>query len=262
MKLSKYKEIIKITLKEASAYRLDALMTLGSSIAFLILYYFVWYAIDQSGTLQGGFQQVITYVVAGQIVSNTAFLETEKYIGYRVRRGTIVNELKRPISLMTQTYLHEFGWMIFNFFTKAIPVALIGIIFLGIDVPNLTNLFFFLISTFLAFNVVFLFAYTTSMLVFWTKVDWSIRMMRNTVQNLFSGVLFPLYLLPDTLSVVFNILPFQVMADAPIQIFNMTATGTEIYTILGKQLFWIIVLYIVAFYAWKKAKKKITVQGG
>lgn len=262
MNFRKYLAIARTAFREAMAYRLDALMTLGSSIVFLMLYYYVWLAIDQAGTIEGGFQQVITYIVAGQIVSNTVFMGTEKFIGERVRRGTIVNELKRPLSLMNHTYFHEVGWAIFNFLTKSMPVAIVGVIFFDIPLPSLTNGFFFLISMFLALNVVFLTAYSTAMLVFWTKVDWSIRMMRNTAQNLFSGVLFPLYLLPDTLNTLFNLLPFQVMADAPIQIFTMTATGEQIYFILAKQLFWIILLYIIAYYAWKKAKTKITIQGG
>lgn len=262
LNFKKYLQIIKTTFKEATAYRLDALMTLGSSIVFLVLYYYVWYAIDQSGTLTGGFQQVITYIVAGQIVSNAAFLQTEIFMGERVRRGTIVNELKRPIELMKYTYFHELAWSLFNFSFKSIPVAIIGVVIFGINTPTLFNAIFFLISTFLAFNVVFLLAYSSAMLVFWTKVDWSVRMMRNTVQNLFSGVLFPLYLLPDTLGTIFNWLPFQVMADAPIQIFTMSATGTDILIILLKQIVWIVILYGVAILAWKKAKTKLTVQGG
>ncbi len=259
---NKYLGILQTSFRESMVYRLDALMSLGTSILFLALYYFVWLAIDQSGDIEGGFQQAITYIVAGQIVANTAFVDTEKHIGERVRHGTIVNELKRPIDFMKQIYFYDAGGALFGFITKSLPVAVIGIVFIGISTPSLFNGLFFLLSLFLAFNVVFLFAYITSMLIFWTKIDWSIRMMRSTAQNLFSGALFPLYLLPGTLHTVFNILPFQVMVDAPVQIFTMAATGTEIYSILGKQVLWIIILYFVAFYAWKKAKTKITVQGG
>jgi len=259
---NKYIGILQTSFRESMVYRLDALMSLGTSILFLTLYYFVWLAIDQSGDIQGGFQQAITYIVAGQIVANTAFVDTERHIGERVRHGTIVNELKRPIDFMKQIYFYDAGGALFGFFTKSLPVAAVGIVFIGIDTPSLYNTAFFLISLFLAFNVVFLFAYITSMLIFWTKIDWSIRMMRSTAQNLFSGALFPLYLLPGTLHTVFNLLPFQVMIDAPVQIFTMAATGAEIYTILGRQLFWILLLYLAAFFAWKKAKTKITVQGG
>lgn len=262
MNLKKYYAVARNAFKQATAYRLDAVTTLLSSVVFLILYYAVWSAIDASGSIEGGLQQVMTYLVAGQVVSNAAFLQTEKFIGYRVRQGTIVNELKRPLSLMSHVYLHELGWVVFNTLTKAVPIALLGVFFLGIPLPGLLNSFYFAISTFLAFNLVFLLAYANSMLVFWTKVDWSLRMARGTVTNLFSGVLFPLYLLPAGLSDIFNVLPFRAMADAPIQIFTGQASGFEVLEIFGLQIFWIVIMFILAHLMWRKAKKRLTVQGG
>jgi len=100
------------------------------------------------------------------------------------------------------------------------------------------------------------------MAIFWTEVHWSIRMMRNIVQNLFSGVLFPLYLLPDGLATVFNALPFQSMVDGPISIFTMEATGQAAVMVLLKQMGWFIVLLVLGEAAWRYAKTKLTVQGG
>jgi ABC-2 type transport system permease protein len=262
MNLKKYYAVARNAFKQATAYRLDAVTTLLSSVVFLVLYYAVWSAIDASGEIQGGLQQVMTYLVAGQVVSNAAFLQTEQFIGYRVRKGTIVNELKRPLSLISHVYFHEIGWVVFNTLTKALPIAALGVVFLGIPLPGPLATFYFALSTFLAFNLVFLLAYANSMLVFWTKVDWSLRMTRNTMTNLFSGVLFPLYLLPAGLADIFNVLPFRAMADAPIQIFTGQATGNQILQIFGLQIFWIIIMFIVAHLMWRKAKTKLTVQGG
>jgi ABC-2 type transport system permease protein len=100
------------------------------------------------------------------------------------------------------------------------------------------------------------------MLVFWTKVEWSIRGVRNTVQRLFSGVIFPLYLLPAGLSNIFDVLPFKYMVDGPIQIFLMQITGFEAFKMLGLQFAWVLVLFGLARYIWKKARTKMTVQGG
>lgn len=258
----KYYAVARNAFKQATAYRLDALTTFLSSVLFLILYFAVWSAIDASGEIEGGLHQVMTYLVAGQIVSNAAFLHTEQFIGYRVRKGTIVNELKRPLSLMSHVYFHEIGWVAFNSLAKALPIALLGVILFDITLPTGLSLVAFIISTFLAFNLVFLLAYSSAMLVFWTKVDWSIRMTRNTVQDLFSGVLFPLYLLPPALADIFNLLPFRAMADAPIQIFTGQASGQDILSIFALQLFWIVILFILAHLMWRKAKQKLTVQGG
>lgn len=261
MNLGKYYAVSRNAFKQATAYRLDALTTLLSSVVFLVLYYAVWSAIDASGDIQGGLQQVMTYLVAGQIVSNAAFLQTEQFIGYRVRKGTIVNELKRPLSLISHVYFHELGWVVFNSLTKALPIAALGVLFFNIPIPGPVNTLYFILSTFMAFNL-FLLAYANSMLVFWTKVDWSLRMTRNTMTNLFSGVLFPLYLLPSGLADVFSILPFRAMADAPIQIFTGQATGKQILQVFGLQIFWIVVMFIIAHLAWRKARTKLTVQGG
>lgn len=262
MKFKKYKALFINSFKVSTAYRMDALTTFGASAVFLVLYYAVWSSIAASGELEGGLHRVMSYLVAGQVVSNAAFIGTERYIGERVRKGTIVNELKRPLSLFTQTYFHELGSAAFNFLAKSIPILILGIIFLDVTTPNLFYTVFFVISLVLAFNLVFLLAYSVAMLVFWTKVDWSIRMMRNTTQNLFSGVLFPLYLLPDSLETIFAILPFQAMADSPIRIFTMEASKADITTILGIQIFWIVIMYMISLLAWKKAKNKLTVQGG
>ena len=262
MYLKKYYAVARNAFRQATAYRLDAGTTLLSSVVFLVLYYAVWSAIDASGSIEGGLQQVMTYLVAGQIVSNAAFLQTEQFVGYRVRQGTIVNELKRPLSFITHVYFHELGWVVFNTLVKALPIALVGLVFLDITLPGPVAAGYFAVSTFLAFNLVFLLAYANSMFVFWTKVDWSIRMMRNTVTRLLSGVLFPLYLLPDGLQKVFNFLPFRAMADAPIQIFTGQAAGDQILRIFGLQMFWIVIMFVVAHLMWRKAKTKLTVQGG
>jgi len=52
------------------------------------------------------------------------------------------------------------------------------------------------------------------------------------------------------------------MADGPIQIFTMEATGRQMINIFGLQIFWIIIIGLLGEMAWRKAKTKLTVQGG
>jgi len=87
-------------------------------------------------------------------------------------------------------------------------------------------------------------------------------MMRNLIQRLFSGVLFPLYLLPGQLKPIFEATPFPSMVDAPISIFRMNVTGSEILPIFGKQILWTLIILLVGELMWRKAQTKLTVQGG
>lgn len=262
MKTAKYWELTKIGFKEASAYRLDAITGLASSLLYIVLYYYIWGAISTAGTLTSSLTAVMTYIVVAQVVSSTVFISVEGFIGRKVRHGTIVNELKRPVTLFTQAYFRKLGVAAFRSLTRGLPVLILGIFYLQIPLPQGLNILYFFLSLLLALNLVILFSYSASMLVFWTKVEWSIRGVRNTVQKLFSGVMFPLYLLPAGLSQIFDLLPFKYMVDGPIQIFLMQRTGFEALKMLGLQFIWVLLLFGVAHVMWKKAKTKMTVQGG
>lgn len=257
----KYIELTLVGFQTSLAYRLNSIASFLNSIILLALMYAIWSAIAASGTLQGGLSQVLSYLVLGQVISSSIFMNVEKLLSGKIREGTIVNELKRPVSLRGQVYFQMLGIALFNFVFVGVPMLVIGFLFLNINFPGWGQFLFFLISMFLGYNIVYALSYLTSMLIFWTKVGWSIRMMRSTVQRLFSGVYFPLYLLPESLGNVFNSLPFQSMVDAPISIFMQT-NNSSITSIFAKQIIWILILLIFGELAWLKARKKITVQGG
>jgi ABC-2 type transport system permease protein len=260
--VGKYLEFVRMGFREMTAYRFNAAISLVASILYLIMVYAIWTAIDASGQLAVPLSGVLTYVLLGQVVSNSVFTEVEGYLSERVREGTIVNELKRPVSLRLQIYCYLIGKMLFNTLTKGLPVLILGLLFLDMQTPSPLNAAGFIVALILSFNLVFAFSFLTSMLVFWTEIGWGIRAMRSNIQDVFSGVLFPLYLLPAGLASVFDFLPFQAMADGPIRIFTMDAIGREMINIFGLQVFWIIVIAVLGELAWRKAKAKLTVQGG
>ncbi|MEF8880624.1 MAG: ABC-2 family transporter protein [Candidatus Nanohaloarchaea archaeon] len=261
MKLKKYFEFTAVGFRTSLAYRLDSLASFANSIIFLALMYALWSAIAASGSLEGGLGRVLSYIVLGQVISSSIFMNVEKMLSGKIREGTIVNELKRPISLRVQVYFQMLGIMLFNFIFVGLPMLILGFLYLGLDFPGPLRLATFFLSMFLGYNIIYSLSYITSMFIFWTKVGWSIRMMRTTVQRLFSGVYFPLYLLPASLEPVFNLFPFQSMVDAPISIF-MATSNSPVILIIAKQAIWIVVLLFIGEIAWLKAKKKITIQGG
>ncbi|MFB6180457.1 MAG: ABC transporter permease [Candidatus Nanohalobium sp.] len=260
MNLKKYSGFTWMGFRTFFAYRLDAVSSFLNSIIFLVLMYAVWSSIAASGILAGGLDRVISYIILGQVISSSVFMNAEKLLSGKIQEGTIVNELKRPVSLRSQTYFHLLGIAVFNTVFVGVPLLTIGILFLGLGFPGIISFLWFALSIFLSFNMVFMLSYSVSMLIFWTKIGWSLRMMRNNVQRLFSGVFFPLYLLPAPLAGLFNLLPFQSMVDGPINLFMNPETA--VLPIVGKQVFWIIVLFMVSELLWRKARKKLTVQGG
>lgn len=262
MRLRKYWQLFRVGFKEATTYRLMALGSFASTLIYVVLLLAVWTAISQGAELQGGLTRVVSYIILGQAVNNTVSLGTEKWFGDRIREGTITNELKRPVSLMAQSYLHEVGWKSFDALSKSLPILVIGVVFTGLSAPSFGNLAAFGVSVFLSLHLVFSIALASSMLVFWTKIDTGLRFTRSMVIDFFSGVVFPLYLLPDGLRSVFYALPFHLIVDGPINVFLMQRTGGDILALFAQQLLWTAGFMALAMLLWLKAKKKLTVQGG
>ena len=260
MSLRKYFSFTKLGLREGFQYRSDALAGVGATIISLVLFYFIWKAIAASGELTQPFEMIIAYVALARVIDNATSADLESWVGDRVRKGTIVNELKRPASLKLQLYFYQLGKSSFKLLVRGIPALIIGIIFLNVGIPTYSNSIYFLISIFLTLNLAIFLSYTTSMIVFWTKVGWSLRMTRTMIAGLFSGAMIPLYLVPDNVRAVFNLTPFPSMVDAPISIYQGTADS--VIHIFGVQLMWLIILGLLSEVLWRKAKQKLTVQGG
>jgi len=262
MHWQKYWELYKIGVKKASAYKLMVAASFGSSILYIVLLIAVWTAISASADLEGGLTRVISYIILGQVISNSTSMGTEKWFGHKIREGTIVNELKRPVSVIAQSYLHQVGWKSLETLVKAIPLLIIGLAFTGLEAPGMYNLAGFAASVLLSFHLMFAVSLCTSMLVFWTKIESGIRFTRSMAVDFLSGVVFPLYLLPETLKSIFYALPFHLLVDGPINVFLMERTGSAVTSLLFHQLIWILVFLVIAELLWLKAKKKLTVQGG
>ncbi len=262
MSWTKYWSLYKTGVKEASAYKLMSAAAFASTFLYIVLLLAVWTAISQSAQLAGGLSRVISYIVLAQVINSSISMGMEQWFGYKIREGTITNELKRPVSLVSQAYLHEIGWQSFDTLLKSVPLFVIGVLFTSLEIPGPVNFIGFLLSVILGFHLMLAVSLSTSMLVFWTKIDSGIRFTRSTVINFLSGVVFPLYLLPEGLKTVFYALPFHLMVDGPINIFLMERTGYAITDLLLQQLVWIGIFFLISQLLWLKAKKKLTVQGG
>lgn len=262
MHLTKYWELYKTGVKEASAYRLMSVSSFFSTLLYVVLLLSVWTAISRSADLMGGLSRVISYIVLAQVINSSISTGLEEWFGYKIRQGTITNELKRPVSVIAQAYLHEIGWQSFDTLLKSVPLFVIGVLFTSLSIPSVYNFAAFLVSAVLSFHLMFSVALCTSMLVFWTKTDSGVRFTRSSIIGFLSGVVFPLYLLPEGLKQIFYVLPFHLMVDGPINIFLMQTTGSGVTEVILNQLMWIGIFFVAANLLWLRAKKKLTVQGG
>ena len=98
---------------------------------------------------------------------------------------------------------------------------------------------------------------------FYTESIWGISSTKDIIILFLSGSLIPLQFFPEAAQKVLKLLPFQAMYHLPLMMLVEPEQSTATYlTSLGIQIFWVVVLLILARLYYNKAIKVLRVAGG
>ena len=85
---------------------------------------------------------------------------------------------------------------------------------------------------------------------------------KSAILSFLTGQLIPLSFFPDAVQNVFSFLPFSSMVYTPTMIYLGRYTGKALILALGKQMLWVVLLYLVGSVIWKQVTKRLVVLGG
>jgi ABC-2 type transport system permease protein len=108
----------------------------------------------------------------------------------------------------------------------------------------------------------FLIAYTMALLAFWVLDVSAFILMLFAIEHLASGHVFPLDILPPALARVLHFTPFPYQLFFPVSVYLGQTRGAAIGEGLLLQLFWVIALFGVARWVWRRGIKHYTAVGG
>ncbi|MFC9863210.1 MULTISPECIES: ABC transporter permease [unclassified Streptomyces] len=265
-----YAGIIKVQIRTQLIYRADFLFGLIGILTQIYLLKLVWTAVfPDSGSAAGSDGSRIT--LSTQIAYATlAMLQYWLFnpsrlslIPDRIRQGSVVIDLVRPISFTSQMFFSQVGttFAMVPFAVIALPFAvLIG----GMQPPASAGAACaYLISLVPAYLITVLLSETVSMVAFWTMEIGGIFFIYRMVSQLLSGTLVPLWFMPDWLATQIQWLPFHATIYTPLSIYLGQISGPgETLTALGVQCAWVAVLWLVLRCVWLRAMRQVVIQGG
>lgn len=253
------------TLKQRLAYKFSALgWALMPFIEFFVIYN-VWKAIfvsAPSDTLAGfTFTQMVVYACLQVAITRLTNSGVGFEVGRDVVRGDIASTLIKPISYTSRLMAIELGYKIFNLFAVGLPVLLIIYLVLGYQF-NVVEVFLFTISIILSGLIYFFFDVCFSMFAFYITYIWGLQMAKFAVIRFLCGTMLPMSFFPEAAQSVFRFLPFQYISYTPAMIFLGKYESTEILFVLGVQLVWVAILFVLSKILWAFATKRLTILGG
>ena len=248
-----------------AAYRFDFLLRASSIIILMYGIRWLWVTLytQRPGAFGVSLQQMVTYGVLSMAIQNLFYTDPPYYMARQVRTGAIDLDLLKPIDFHFHMLARSMGEMLFRVFVLALPGMLIGYLLFDLQVPaNWQAGFSFLVAFLLGYLVSFHLGFVLGLLAFVSieihSIDWAFQ----ATARFFSGQFVPLWLLPGVLGSLAAVLPFRSVFSTPLSIYTGVLEGGAIAQAMGFQLLWLVTLYILSHWLWKRIQVRIISQGG
>ncbi len=259
-----YLELAKKSFQNNIVYRADYFASLINAIVLIFVNIAIWKAINEEEGALGGLQLniLITYIVISFLMQ-TVYQMDEYFIEGKVRTGLISTDLLKPFYFRLFVFSYNVGSMVFKFIMQFIPAMLLSVFLFRLLPPfNTQMLLYFILSAILGYLVLYNINFIVWISSFWFYWTFSLVTIKDAAVMILSGALIPIWFMPTWLIDFIELTPFNAIFYTPILIYLGMMPEDEIFMSIVKQILWIIALFGIGHILWKRATKKLVVQGG
>jgi ABC-2 type transport system permease protein len=264
--MKKYFRIVKIALDEAVAYRVSFLMWRFRIIFHVLALYFLWFAVLPRGTDEFlGYTQtsMVTYIFVVILVSALVTPTRSYAIGDDIISGNLSNLLLKPINYFLYWLARDAGSVLIDVLFSMGELALL---FFLLRPPffmqkDLVYLLLFFLSIVLSFMLYFFFNLLLGFIGFWSSDVWAPRFVFYTAISFLAGGYFPLDVLPSPLFTFFHLLPFGNLLYFPAKVYLGQLPVQAVLSGLFTSGLWVLCLYLIAYFVWKRGLRLYTAYG-
>ncbi len=268
--MKKYLQVLNVGIQNTLAYRLNFFFRAAFNLVPLAATIFLWRTIYASKPVDSdvaGYElaQMISYYLVVSIVDAlTAVNEDDWQIVAEIRDGQISQFLLKPINYLSyRLVLFGAGRMVY-LITCMIPLGGFILYYHGyFQLPSDATVYvWFSLSVVLTGLLQFFVSYTMALLAFWILEIDTLIFILFAVEYVAGGHLFPLDLLPESISAALVYTPFPYLLYFPVSIFIERTTGDSLTLGLFMQVFWVLVAFLTAQFVWNRGIKKYGAVGG
>ena len=205
---------------------------------------------------------LVAYLTLANIHVWVIYPQTLDVLPGRIRSGAVALDLARPIGLLPQLAARSVGGIagLTAFVVALLPVAFLLGSLRPPASPEAGALY--VASVLLAYGVTLAIGIVLALIAFWTLEINGIGLLYYFVNLFFAGALVPLWAMPGWVRAVAELLPFQTQAYLPLSIYFGRLAGPDALRALGVQVVWLILMWALAAFVWRRAIHHVVVQGG
>lgn len=226
-------------------------------LAGLVMQWMLWCAVLPEGAVVDGMTRrgMLVYVTVSSAL--TPLLDVRTPASSWLHDGTMLSLFQRPSPVYAQLAACTVGGWLQPLLFFGLPILLLGTL-LGFPPIPASGWFWpsLILCIFQGFAVDFLFA---CLLIRMNNVEWQIDSIRRALNVLLTGGLIPFAALPWGLGRWLELSPLGTLAGAPLALMAGTGDPTRL---ICAQVFWNIVLWPLALWAFRASRERMVSYGG
>jgi ABC-2 type transport system permease protein len=261
----KYISIAKNTMQHTLAYRSTYFISLLGTFIFFFSMLYLWKAIFAGRAELSGYswEQMKVYLFITFLTNSLISWYSETKISRKILSGDVAMDLLKPIDFQKARVAETMGSTLLEGGIAVLLISMMLIFTQGFIMPSsLLSGILFSISLIASLLIKFGIVYIASLICFWTSNGMGIAWTRAAVTNFFSGALVPLTFFPEWLEALCYMLPFQGIVYIPASIYLGKMNGYEMLQMIGLQVFWVLLLWMLGKLMWKWSVRQVTIHGG
>ncbi|WP_232344896.1 ABC transporter permease [Actinoplanes awajinensis] len=251
-----------------TTYRQATIAGTFTNVVFGYLRCYVLLAVAAStvGGRPGGYapDQLVTYVWLGQGLLSVVMLWGWAELAERIRTGDVAADLLRPVAPLTAYLAADLGRAAHGMLTRFIPPVVVGALCFPMRMPTRWQTVpLFLVSVLIAVVVSFGCRYLVNATAYWLQDARGPILLWTLGAGVLGGLYFPLRLLPESVAVTLWLAtPLPSILQTPLDVAAERDGPALQLGLVALQLFWAVVLLVLAAVVQKRAERRLVVQGG
>jgi ABC-2 type transport system permease protein len=259
-----YVQQFKTTLASMFQYRASLLIWMIGQVLEPLVYLIVWSIVsNSSGGSVGDYttKEFAAYFIVLMLVNQFTYTWIMYEFEYRVREGILSFALLKPVHPIHSDIADNVSSKLLTLPVMILIAAGLAALFHASISPPPWAIALFIPALLLAFLVRFLLEWTLALAAFWTTRVGAINQTYFVLMLFLSGQIAPLTLLPSSIQVVAEILPFRWMIGFPVELLLGRLTLAEALMGLGAQAAWLLVSFVLLRIVWRTGVRNYSAVG-
>lgn len=264
----KYRYVVSLGIQNTLVYRVNFFFRAFFSLIPWMASIVLWQAIYQGKTTTiAGYdlgQMIFYYLLVTFVDMLTTITEDDWQIAADIKDGLISNFMTKPVDYLAYRFCLFISGRLVYTLAALVPVALFILwnqrhVQLPYDLASACG---FLLSVGMAAMISFLLSFCIALLAFWVLEISTFVFILLVFERITSGHMFPLDILPGGVTQVLMWTPFPYQMFFPVSVYTGRVAGAELLQGLAIQAGWVVILYFVARWIWRRGTKDYAAVGG